>query len=282
MPILAAGWPILKATFTKEFAMAFPQTINTLLKPLLSIMVCLGILGLWPARATAEEIVRMAIGDWPPYTSESNAQAKLVEKIVGEAFRLEGVKVVNEYFPWKRSYVYVQTGQYDATYPWNRTPEREAEFIINKIPLVKDEGVFFHLKTTPFDWRDWTDLKHYRLGVTLGYKQEIEYKEKGLQTEVSPTAEINFKRLLAGRIDAYQTSKVVGYGIIRELFSPEEQKRFTHHPKAVETNVYYVMFSRKTPNGEQMAAKLDRGLKKLKDSGAYVRIVAEYLGSGAD
>ncbi|MDK2123384.1 substrate-binding periplasmic protein [Parachitinimonas caeni] len=226
--------------------------------------------------AIAEEPVRLAIGDWPPYTSPSNPKAKLIERIVTEAFRLEGLRTEYEYLPWKRSYLYVQEGKSDGTFPWNKTDEREREFIYNKIPLVRDEGVYFHLKSTKFDWHVFDDIRKYKVGYTIGYKQEQLYKKSGIEADPAMTADLNFKKMLAGRIDVYHTSKVVGYALINEHFTPAERKLFTHHPKVIEENVYYLLFSRKTPNGQQLADKLDAGLQKMIDSGAYAKLVAEY------
>ncbi|MBF0231032.1 MAG: transporter substrate-binding domain-containing protein [Desulfamplus sp.] len=224
----------------------------------------------------AGEVVKLAIGDWAPYTSETDQKGKLLEKVVTEAFKLEGIDVKYDYFPWKRSYIYVEQGKYDGTFPWNKTEEREKEFYIHKISLINDEGVYFHLINKQFDWNTIDDLKKYKVGVTIGYKQEELYKSKGITAESVPNEEQNFKKMLAGRIDVYQTSKVVGYSAISKLFSPEDASMFTNHPKPVEESQYYILFSKTTPKGKELADKLDSGLKKLKDSGSYDKILAEY------
>lgn len=79
-----------------------------------------------------------------------------------------------------------------------------------------------------------------------------------------------------GRIDVYQTSKNVGYATIAKQFTPAEARRFTHHPKVVEQSEYYILFSKKTPHGQALARRFDAGMVKLKQSGAYDRIINEY------
>ncbi|MBF0224935.1 MAG: transporter substrate-binding domain-containing protein [Desulfobacterales bacterium] len=231
------------------------------------------------SNAFANEVVKLAIGDWEPYTSQTDAKGKLLEKVVTEAFKLEGIDAQYDYFPWKRSYQYAEEGKHDGTFPWNKTEERDKVFYIHKISLFKDEGVFFHLKSKQFDWNTLEDLKKYKVGVTIGFKQEQIYKDNGITADAAPTEDLTFKKMLLGRIDIYQTSKVVGYVTINKIFSSEEAKLFTNHPKPVEVNEYYILFSRKTPNGQHFSEKLDSGLKKLKDSGAYDKILAEYIGS---
>ncbi|MBF0204986.1 MAG: transporter substrate-binding domain-containing protein [Desulfamplus sp.] len=227
----------------------------------------------------ANETVKMAIGDWEPYTSQTDPKGKLLEEVVTEAFKAEGIDVQYEYFPWKRSYVNAERGQYDGTFPWNRTPEREAAFYTHKISLIKDEGVYFHLKSNPFDWNTIEDLKKYKVGVTISYKQEAIYKEHGITADTVPEEAMNFKKMLTGRIEVYQTSKAVGYATIKKLFSPEDAAKFTNHPKAVETDEFYILFSKKLPTSKALADKFDEGMKKIKESGLYDKILAKYMGS---
>jgi polar amino acid transport system substrate-binding protein len=224
----------------------------------------------------AGEVIALAIGDWEPYTSSTNPKGKLLEKVVTEAFKLEGIDVKYEYYPWKRSKQDVEDGLSIGTFPWNRTPEREALFVFNKVSLIKDEGVYFHLKSTPFKWNTLDDLKNYAVGVTLGLKQVEIYKKNGIRASVVATEDQIFKMMLSNRIEVYQTTKAVGYTAINKLFPPDQAKLFTHHPKPVETDDFYVMFSKTNPKSQAYADRLDAGLKKLMASGGYKKILAEY------
>lgn len=232
------------------------------------VMVCTQLL--------AAEVITLAIGDWEPYTSPANPKGKLLEKVVSEAFKLEGIEVKYEYYPWKRSYRNVELGESEGTFPWNRTPEREALFLFNKVSLIKDESVYFHLKSTAFKWNTLDDLKNYTVGVTLGFKQVEIYKKSGIKANVVASEEQNFKMMLIKRIDVYQTTKAVGYTAINTLFPPDQAKLFTHHPKPVETDDYYLMFAKSNPKSQAHADRLDAGLKKLMASGRYKKILAEY------
>jgi polar amino acid transport system substrate-binding protein len=225
--------------------------------------------------AQGAEVARLAIGEWPPYTSEQDPGGKVAEAIVTAAFRQEGVAVSYGYFPWKRSLSLVEGGQYDGTFPWNSTPERVARFVVNVVPILGDEGVFFHLKGTAFSWNTLEDLKRYRVGVTLGFKQEKTYAEHGIQADPVATEEQNFRKMLAGRIDVYETSRRVGYYLVHRLFKPEQARLFTHDPKVVEANAYHVLFTRRSPRGKALAARFDAGLRKLMRSGEYQRILDE-------
>ena len=213
-----------------------------------------------------------AIGEWAPYTSELEPNGKLLERVVTEAFKLEGVKVQYTYLPWRRSYLRTLDGTFDGTFPWNRSAERERLFHLHATPLLAEPGVFFHLKTTPLDWTRLEDLKNYRMGVTMGYKNEEVYKELAIAADPAPSEELNFKKIAAGRIDVYETSRAVGYATIAKTLPPEVARQFTHHPKPAEIYDYFVLLSRETPKGPAWTIKFESGLRKLKASGAYDRI----------
>ena len=227
------------------------------------------------ANGYAGETVRLAVGEWAPYTSETDAEGKLLEKVTTQALALEGISVEYTYFPWKRSYLVAANGEFDGTLPWNKTEERVKEFVFPKTSLLKDENVFFHLKSTPFTWTKLEDLKRYRMGVTMGFKEEAIYKAQGIAAEVVTSEDLNFKKMRVGRIDVYQTSKRVGYVTLKKTFGQQDASVFTHHPKVVSESEYFVLFSRATPRGQYLADKFDAGLKKLKASGGYDKIMAE-------
>lgn len=238
----------------------------------LAVVFGLALLSTWEACATTH--IRLAVGEWAPYTSQEDAQGKLLEEVTSRAFELEGITVEYAYFPWKRSYVLALNGEMDGTLPWNNSAERSQQFHVPMTSLVKDENVFFHLKSTPFDWNRLEDIRNYRVGVTIGYQEEAAYKAAGIRADAVSSEELNFKKMRLGRIDVYQTSKQVGYVTLAKIFTPAELSLFTHHPKVVYESEFFVLFSRKTARGKYLAERFDAGLRKLKASGEYDRILA--------
>ena len=223
------------------------------------------------------ETVTMALGDWQPYTHSSDSKYQMLEKVVAEAFALQGVKVEYRYYPWQRSMINVQAGLEDGTFPWEMTDQRKIDYFSHKVPLVVDQTVFFHLKSVDFDWLTLADLKKYQVGVTKGYRQEAHYTKMGISAQVVPEEYLNFIKILAGRIDVYETSSVVGYSTIRDLFSPVDVAKFTNHPNATQQAAYYILFSKKSSNGERMSKLFAQGFENLQASGRYQAILTEFL-----
>jgi len=229
-------------------------------------------------RLMATETVTMALGDWQPYTHSSNSKYQMLERVVAEAFALEGVKVEYRYYPWQRSLINVQAGLEDGTFPWEMTAQRQIDYFIHRVPLLVDHTVFFHLKSLAFDWSSIEDLKKFQIGVTKGYRQEAYYKEIGVVAQVVPEEYLNFVKMLSGRIDVYQTSSIVGNSTIRDIFSSADVAKFTYHPKSVQQAQYYILFSKKSTNGEQHSKIFAQGFDKLQASGRYQAILMAYLG----
>ena len=239
--------------------------IKLVLWPLLIMFAALPVYG--------NDVVTMAIGDWEPFTSGRADNANVSEELVREAFKLENLDVEFKYFPWIRSYKYVEKGEYQATFPWTKSVEREEKFFYNKEPLLTEQTVLFHLKSKPLKWENYSDLKGLRIGGTLGYATGKILEDNGLKLDYVSKEDFNYQKLLRGRLDIYPSSYFVGYHQINMLLPPTEASLFTHHPKVLEERDYYMLFSKSIPNAKQLIDRFDRGLKKLKASGRYDEIL---------
>ncbi|MCP3921579.1 MAG: transporter substrate-binding domain-containing protein [Desulfobacterales bacterium] len=217
--------------------------------------------------------ITIDIGDWEPFTSSRVKNANITEKLVIEAFKLVKIKVNFKYYPWKRSLVNVKKGESVATFPWMKSKERDKQFYYSEQPVLKEKTVFFHLKYSGFKWNNYNDLKKYRIGGTIGYLQAEDLQKRGIKVQMVGIEDLNYKKILAGRIDAYPTSYFVGYYQINMLYGKQKASLFTHHPKPVMTSDYYMLFSKKIPNIKGIIEKFNDGLKKLKKSGRYDELI---------
>ncbi len=229
--------------------------------------------GVLSAPTLANELVKFAIGEYPPYTSPNEPDAKLLEHLVTAAFKQQSIDVEYGYYPWKRSFAMTKSGEVDGTFPWPTDTEREREFIISESPVFVDQGVYWHLRSTSFDWNNIEDLKNYTFGVSVGYRIEKFYLKHGIKYDMEVSDESNFKKLLAGRIDAYRTSRIVGAYTLNKLFGANIESNVISHPRVAEILDFYILFSKRTPRGERLSKEFSTGLKKLKESGEYQKIV---------
>lgn len=222
--------------------------------------------------ASAQSI-KLATGEWAPYTSSSDSKGKVAEVIVKEAFAEVGITATFEHFPWVRAYKAVLDGSHDATFPWYATDKRKQEALYSETAIIDDTEVFFKRKGSAFDWNTITDLKRFRIGGIIGYSHIDRFKDAGVKFSGVKNEKLNFQKLLSDRIDSFPASKLVGYYMLKKEFSPAEAEKVTHIQQPLSESGMYVLFSKKRPGHQQLAEKFEQGLKKLKVSGRYHAIL---------
>lgn len=222
------------------------------------------------AISAADTRIRITSGEWEPYLSEYSLEYGLASHIVSEAFRLEGISIEWGFFPWKRSYELARLGLWDASAVWWPTAESRKDFWISE-PVVETSFVYFHLKNKPFDWEKVEDLQGLTIGITLGYDYGTAFMRAMQQGQIIVDAnsqdELNYKKLLLGRIDVFPNDLLVGSAQIKNTFPPEIAAGFTHHPKEFERSTLSLILSKKTENGRFYLEKFNSGLEQLKQSG---------------
>lgn len=223
----------------------------------------------------AQESVRITNGEWLPYHSINLPHYGAGSRIVTEAFAIENINVEWGFFPWARAYQSVGNGKWDASVGWVKTRAREQGFLFSD-PIYNGEWVFFHLKTTEFDWNNVDDLTDINIGATANYiyGDEFDQAEKQglLSVQRVPQEQQSFGMLLKGRIQVFIYAKDGGYASLKAHFSPEQIQQITHHPKPVRVAAYHLLFAKNQKN-KQLLTLFNKGLKRLQTSGK----VDEYL-----
>ncbi len=252
-----------------------------------SFVLAIGLALSWSASALAQtqDTIRLTNGEWPPFLSEHAPHYGFTSHIITEAFGLVGVEVEYGFFPWKRSFKLAKEGKWDGSAIWWDNEERRKLFYLTD-PVNRTKEVFFHLKTTAFDWTTYEDLREFRIGGTRPYDYGKAFNQAEaagiIHVERASNDETSLKKLLKGRIDVFPGDVMVTYEQIRKTFSDEETALFTHHPKPTEERPVYLLLSKKIPGNEQMRDRFNEGLRLLKESGRWDQIIADSLAGKYD
>ena len=238
------------------------------------------ILGCGVAAAQTSETIRLTNGEWQPFLSKDVPHNGFASHIVTEAFALVGVEVECGFFPWKRAMKLAREGAWDGTAIWGTSEERLANFHFTDA-VVPTTYVFFHLKSTAFDWGDYDDLADLKVGGTVEYyyADDFEAAEKAgvFHTIRGRSDEVGLKNLLKGRIDVFPGEVMVTYEQIREIFSEQEAALFTHHAKVIVDKPMFVLLNKDVSGNERMRDLFNEGLQQLKASGRFDQIIADAL-----
>jgi len=227
----------------------------------------------------ALKTIKITTGDWPPFCSE-NSDSSIALKIITEAFALKGIKTEYIFLPWKRAYLtVVKDNEYEASAIWRKTDERISECYFSDV-VINQTTFFFYLKSRPFKWRNYNDLKGIKIGTTIGYSYGDDFDRlktnKLLMIEETSTDTQNFMKLLHGRIRLFPVEKNVGDFILSNNFTPEQIKMIAVDSRPVNISPCYLIIPKRAGSkGEETIRIFNSGLSELKKSGRYKMLLKE-------
>lgn len=232
-----------------------------------------------PGVGQAGNKVRLALMEYPPLIGKKLGGNGIEPVIVTAAFKRVNVDVEYVFFPPARTYQAAEEGVYDGTLGWVWSEEREKSFDYSD-PIFQAPLLLFHLKEFDFDWQTIDDLRGIPIGITAKNYYGPEFHQAMdagiLTTDEASKDVIQYDKLLRHRIKLYPMNIHTGYYLIKEQFTPEQAALFTHHPRPLKTSVYHVLFSKAVKENGSMVEQFNQGLRQLKESGEYDRIIEEY------
>jgi polar amino acid transport system substrate-binding protein len=229
----------------------------------------------------ANPVIHLTSGEFPPWLSPQLKYHGIASRIITDAFAKVGYDVEFHYFPWGRSYYLAQIGEFDGTAGWQKNAKRERDFYFSD-PLVQSKIVFFHLKSLPFVWKNFSDLKTYSISTTAGYAYGADFdlarKSIPLQVYDSNNDYLNLKKIVSGRYQLSIMDYDVGLFLLRSQFSKEDSNQVTADAKIVGQENLYLLLNKKNsknaePKNAELIQKFNTGLKALKAEGR----INEYL-----
>ena len=226
----------------------------------------------------AKETVYITTGEFPPFTSQKFEHLGTSIRILKAVFELSDMDMEIEFFPFSRAFDLVKRGKKDATFPWIYNDSRAQDFYYTN--AVFSESIhFFHLKSDDFDWQTTADLKGIDIGTIISFSFGKEFDEavKAYKLWVQPVAsdEINFRKLLKGRIKIFPVNVEVGQHILLNKFTQEERKLVTYHAKPVVVEPLYLLFSKNNPKNIERVKAFNQGLKRLKSTEKYKQYIEQ-------
>lgn len=222
--------------------------------------------------------IHIAIGEWPPYTSERLTGYGIAAKLISDSFAAAGVTVTFAFYPWNRSLELARRGGIEATAPWFESADRRADFHLSD-PLFESKFLLYYLKAKPVAWQEIEDLKGLKIGATAGYYygEAFTHAEKAGEITVvrASSDETNLKNLLIGRLDAFPLDEHVAEFLFANDMPAEDATRIGYNAVAVHSRPQHLLISRKAANGEALIRLFNQGLATIRSNGAYERIVRD-------
>lgn len=237
------------------------------------IYIIAGLLYGGSAFANEPEPLMVATGDFAPYTSTDMATGGFLNKITMRAFELGDVAANEIYLPWARGYLGTQKLHFDATFPYMKTPEREAIFLYSEplFPMavtifVRSEDAYLFSRPEDFIGYTWCLPRAYTAAALLPYLR------KGLMSLVRASDDQACMEMVQRkRATAYPIDLLVGGELVKQ--QPELFEEMVNLNWAINKNYYYLVASKNHPRGPELIAAFNRGLKILKSSSEWEDIL---------
>ncbi len=221
--------------------------------------------------------VKLATGEWDPYTTEKTETKGFVTEIISAAFLAVNIQPVYVFLPWKRCESNLDNGTVFGIFPYVSSPERIAHYIFSD-KIAFSTGRFFYKKDkfkNPLNYENLTDLKNYSIGGTLGYWYEKDFTTAGLKTEYVAGDELNFRKLLGDRVDAVVADELVGWELIKKIDAKAVDTIATMQ-KPLNRSELHIMVSKKYPDTPEILKQFNSGLEIIKKNGIYKKILVKY------
>lgn len=210
--------------------------------------------------------IAITTGEWPPYNGKKLPGEGFANAIVRAAFCEMGIEVRFEYFPWSRALKLAGDGSWDASAIWAFS-EKRSRVLYYSVPIVEGQDVFYYRVGTDFDWQSLEDLHRWKLGGTIGYSYPALNDATGkilVPMERAPSDVLNFRKLLAGRIDVFVADRRVGEYLLTNAFTAAERAKIRQHPQILSTIQYYLVFSKRGPHATFLLATFNEGIARLR------------------
>ncbi|MCP4720501.1 MAG: transporter substrate-binding domain-containing protein [Desulfobacteraceae bacterium] len=261
------------------------------MKSFLKNTILILILGIFAGSAYAQTLTFVCEDKQDFPTVMGNSKNVLDEKpgMGVEAIRLLGEKmgltITIKRVPWKRCLNELEKGKADGLFTasykekrkqFGKFPEKDGKVDPSK-RFTSSSYAFYKLKSSSLDF----SAKDYgiftdKVGGPLGYSIVEDLKKKGLKMEESASTEIDFKKLIAGRLQAVAALELTGdyyLGAVKG-FSEKIEKM---NPLIVEKPYYFMLSHQFYEKDPAMAEKIFEAIAQIREDPEFKKKLADYL-----
>lgn len=234
--------------------------------------------GALPSAPAQEKPLVLVSFDYPPFVEMQPGQPAtgMMVELVNTVFARMRQPVELQFYPLARSLSLIDTPRADGFFTIKKTEERERKYLFPREPLLtQDFVVFVRINSGMAFHGNVSELADVRLGVVnkVSYGAIFDAAVgRGVfnQLEMAQTYESNFRKLLAGRMDALVSSRVMGEAVLKRLGARDKAKVIG---PPIETTQSYLIFNRHTVAPEVVTAfdetvsamRRDGSLRKIRD-----------------
>lgn len=177
--------------------------------------------------------------------------------------------------PWIRGIKMLENGEADLISGILKHPDREKNMLFLEPPYKTKSSKVIFIRKNELDIADYDDLKGRILGVQRGAKYFERFdNDTTLDKQLIHNNELNFKKLVTGRIDALIVTESIGDYLAAEMnLNHIVKKASFRHDKSIPV---YFAISKKS-RLISISKELMAATKRLKENGEFDRIINSFF-----
>ena len=247
--------------------------------------VCIGLVVLMMASSVMGRPSQVTLCEdpWPPWVlGEANGSVPtggIAVQIAKAVFdQIEGVTLKMVVMPWQRCVKDVEVGRVDGMMIALRSKSRPN--LVYPSPMFEGRALLFYEKQRfpqGFVWKTYDDLSPFWIGLIEASSAGNEFNQAManglLKIDLAPNADINFKKLRAGRVHFVVSNELVGLELIKKLGWNWDDFGVTSKP--LTTAPYYMPLSAMT-DAPLLIPEINQAYQNLREQGFIDSIFREY------
>ena len=223
--------------------------------------------------------LKIATGELPPYMTAGRTDQGISLSIVRRAFELSGYQVEFTFLPWSRALAETRLGKWDATAAWGNNPGRNPPFFVSD-NVATEKWVFVYRNAVKFSWNSLANLKPYRVAMIQDYTYTPEIwsmaNAGNFKSDKLPNEAAAIRMLLLDRVDVAPMERNVACDVLQKNFTDADAAKLSVDPKQmIDTFTSHVLLPRSINESATRAADFNAGLKKLKASPEYAKLLSQ-------
>lgn len=245
------------------------------------IITCLFLSMALCASALAGPLRLVTGDDYAPFTDQALPEGGMLTHVVRAALQQSNIASSLDWHPWNRGYLKTLRGDYDATFPYVRSPQREKVFLYSE-PLFIAEQHIFSRAGEAIEIDDVPSMQGRRLCYPLGWQPPAiiqQLLDDGQLSRHSPAGLNECARLLLmERDDFFIAGRRLGETAMQLTGEPIE--RFRRSTSAISSSTLHLIVPRSHPQAAVIIAQFNQGLAQLRASGDYQRLLDRHQQQG--
>lgn len=243
-----------------------------------SIVACL-LLSMTLMSSAAADTWRLVTGDdYTPFTGKTLPAGGMLTQVVQAALGARGINSTLDWHPWNRGYIQTLRGDYDATFPYVHSPQRDQEYLYSA-PLFTPVQHIFSRAGEVIEVTDIASMLGKRLCFPLGWQPPLVLQQMldgGQLMRHSPTGlDECAKLLLLGRDDFFIADRRLGLAALHASGVPSSA--FRRSTETLSSSALHLIVPRNHPRAAALIEQFNQGLARLQTSGEYQRLIERYL-----